>query len=59
MVFYFNYSVLRFSVYYLSLFFRFVLLPFRMAVERGLPPGRSQRFFFFIFSFLESVVGIL
>lgn len=58
LLFYFNYSVLRFCVYALGLAFRLLLLPARVAVERYVP-APYRKVFFYGFSFVESVGGII
>lgn len=58
LLFYFNYSVLRFCVYAIGLGCRLLLLPARVAVERYVPPPYAK-VFLFCFSFLESVGGII
>lgn len=57
--FYFNYSLLRFAIYSMSLAFRILFLPLRVAVELYVPYAFLQRLFFFLFSFFETVAGIV
>jgi len=57
--FYFNYSLLRFAIYSLSLMFRLLFLPFRVAVELYVSSSFLRRVFSFFFAIFETVGGIL
>lgn len=58
MAFYFNYSVVRFAVYFLSFVFRLLMLPLRVAIERFINPPLLRRSLLFFCSIFETVGGI-